>query len=175
MRSQRHLFRCEGFVVEGSRPRGGSDGVRPGSGAWLCARRMRPTHRQGPPAAKVVGDQSDKVHQSPDRSAPRGGLIVNRIVRVEALQRMLYVYGGQEFPGLFKPRVQHGKRLGSGQSFRWYQGLTQEQVEERSGFSQQYLSGLERGRRNPTIITLYELARALGVSHVELVRPDTDA
>ena len=53
-------------------------------------------------------------------------------------------------------------------------GLTQEQVEERSGFSQQYLSSLERGRRNPTVITLYELARALGVSHVELVRPDTE-
>jgi transcriptional regulator with XRE-family HTH domain len=48
-------------------------------------------------------------------------------------------------------------------------GLTQEQVEERSGFSQQYISDLERGRRNPTIITLYELARALGVSHMELV------
>jgi transcriptional regulator with XRE-family HTH domain len=31
-------------------------------------------------------------------------------------------------------------------------GLTQEQVEERSGFSQQYLSSLERGRRNPTVI-----------------------
>lgn len=48
-------------------------------------------------------------------------------------------------------------------------GLTQEQVEERSGFSQQYLSGLERGKRNPTVITLYELAQALGVSHVELL------
>lgn len=48
-------------------------------------------------------------------------------------------------------------------------GLTQEQVEARSGFSQQYLSGLERGKRNPTVITLYELAEALGVSHVELV------
>jgi transcriptional regulator with XRE-family HTH domain len=51
-------------------------------------------------------------------------------------------------------------------------GLTQEQVEERSGFSQQYLSSLERGRRNPTVITLYELAQALGVSHIDLVRPD---
>ena len=51
-------------------------------------------------------------------------------------------------------------------------GLTQEQVEERSGFSQQYLSSLERGRRNPTVITLFELAQALGVSHVELVAPD---
>lgn len=48
-------------------------------------------------------------------------------------------------------------------------GLTQEEVEVRSGFSQQYLSGLERGQRNPTIITLYELSQALGVSHMELV------
>jgi len=51
-------------------------------------------------------------------------------------------------------------------------GLTQEELEARSGFSQQYLSGLERGTRNPTIVTLYELAQALGVSHVELVLPD---
>ncbi|MER8564525.1 helix-turn-helix domain-containing protein [Mesorhizobium sp. M0924] len=51
-------------------------------------------------------------------------------------------------------------------------GLTQEDVEERSGFSQQYLSGLERGKRNPTVITLYELAQAIGVSRVDLVRPD---
>ena len=50
-------------------------------------------------------------------------------------------------------------------------GLSQEDVEARSGFSQQYISGLERGRRNPTVITLYELAHALGVSHEELVRP----
>ena len=42
---------------------------------------------------------------------------------------------------------------------------------ERSGLSQQYISGLERGRRNPTVVTLYELAEALGVSHVELMRP----
>ena len=54
---------------------------------------------------------------------------------------------------------------------RTKKGMTQEEFAERSGFSQQYLSGLERGRRNPTIITLYELAAALGVNHVELVRP----
>ena len=47
--------------------------------------------------------------------------------------------------------------------------LTQEQLAERSGFSQQYISDLERGRRNPTIVSLYELATALGVDHVELV------
>lgn len=55
---------------------------------------------------------------------------------------------------------------------RRVKGLTQEEVEARSGFSQQYLSSLERGRRNPTIVTLYELARVLDVSHVDLVKPD---
>ena len=55
---------------------------------------------------------------------------------------------------------------------RLAKGLTQEQLAERSGLSQQYLSGLERGKRNPTIVTLYEIASALGVSHVDLVRPD---
>ena len=58
---------------------------------------------------------------------------------------------------------------------RHERGLTQEQVAELSGLSQQYLSDLERGRRNPTIITLYELALALGVSHVALVEPDDEA
>jgi len=51
-------------------------------------------------------------------------------------------------------------------------GLTQEQLAERCGLSQQYLSGLEKGKRNPTVVTLYEIAAALGVSHVELVRED---
>jgi len=61
-----------------------------------------------------------------------------------------------------------------GQNFarlRREKGLTQEEVEVRSGFSQQYLSGLERGRRNPTIVTLHELAIALGVSYMDLLRP----
>jgi transcriptional regulator with XRE-family HTH domain len=50
-------------------------------------------------------------------------------------------------------------------------GLTQEQFAEISGFSQQYISGLEQGRRNPTVITLYELAAALGASHMDLLMP----
>ena len=50
-------------------------------------------------------------------------------------------------------------------------GLTQEQVEERSGLSQQYISGLENGHRNPSVITLYHLATALGVSLGDLVQP----
>ena len=50
-------------------------------------------------------------------------------------------------------------------------GLTQERVEELSGFSQQYISGLEKGQRNPTIVTLYELANALSVELLELMDP----
>lgn len=52
-------------------------------------------------------------------------------------------------------------------------GLTQEQFCEISGFSQQYVSGLENGRRNPTVVTVYELAKALGVSHLDLLKPPT--
>ena len=50
-------------------------------------------------------------------------------------------------------------------------GLTQEQLANLSGFSQQYISGLETGKRNPTIVTIYELANALGIDFRELLRP----
>ena len=53
-------------------------------------------------------------------------------------------------------------------------GFTQESFAEPSGFTQQYISGLETGRRNPTVVTLFELASALGVSHVDLVVPDDE-
>ena len=55
---------------------------------------------------------------------------------------------------------------------RLAKGLTQEEFAERSGFSQQYISDLERGRRNPTVVSLYELAQALGVTHMELLQPE---
>lgn len=54
-------------------------------------------------------------------------------------------------------------------------GFTQERFAEVSGVTQQYVSDLERGLRNPTVVTLYHLAQALGVSHVELVVPDDEA
>ena len=52
---------------------------------------------------------------------------------------------------------------------RLAKNLTQEQFAELSGLSQQYLSGLERGRRNPTVVTLFELASALGTKPAELL------
>ena len=57
------------------------------------------------------------------------------------------------------------------EKLRKAKGFTQERFAEASGFTQR----LERGRRNPTIVTLFELASALGVSHVDLVVPDDDA
>jgi len=57
---------------------------------------------------------------------------------------------------------------------RLERGLTQEQFADVSGFSQQYISDLERGQRNPTVVTLFELADALRASHIELVAIDDE-
>jgi transcriptional regulator with XRE-family HTH domain len=54
---------------------------------------------------------------------------------------------------------------------RLEKGLTQEELADLSGFTQQYLSTVESGRANPAIVTIYEIAMALGVSHVDLVAP----
>jgi len=53
---------------------------------------------------------------------------------------------------------------------RLAKGLTQEQLAEKTGFGQQYISGLEQGQRNPTIVTVHEIATALGVSHIDLLK-----
>jgi len=53
---------------------------------------------------------------------------------------------------------------------RQRKGLTQEAFAELSGYSQQYISSLEQGNRNPTVITVFELATALGVGHLELLK-----
>lgn len=53
--------------------------------------------------------------------------------------------------------------------------LTQEQLVEVSGYSQQYISGLEKGGRNP-ILAIYRLT-GIGpcVRHMDIVRPDREA
>lgn len=53
-------------------------------------------------------------------------------------------------------------------------GWTQEELAARSGFSQQYVSDLERGRRNPTVVSLFEMAQALQTTPVALITPDFD-
>lgn len=57
------------------------------------------------------------------------------------------------------------------QRYRRSAGLTQEQLSELTGFGQNYLSGLERGQRNPTVVTLFEISQALNVTPADLVSP----
>lgn len=53
------------------------------------------------------------------------------------------------------------------------QGLTQEELADRAGTSQFYVSSLEAGRRNPTIETVHALAVAMGLPDwLVLLRPD---
>lgn len=59
-------------------------------------------------------------------------------------------------------------------ALRKAQGWTQEVLAERSGFPQQYISDLERGNRNPALLTLFELAQALEVAPDVLLRPIED-
>lgn len=42
-------------------------------------------------------------------------------------------------------------------------GLSQAQLAEQMGVDRGYISGLEQGVRNPTIVTLWHVAQALGV------------
>ena len=49
------------------------------------------------------------------------------------------------------------------QRLRIAAGLSQAGLAERMGVDRAYVSGLELGQRNPTIITLWHLAKALGV------------
>jgi transcriptional regulator with XRE-family HTH domain len=60
---------------------------------------------------------------------------------------------------------------GNVRRIRLERGLTQEQLAERSGFTQGYISELELGRRNPTVVSLFELADALGVTPIDLLTP----
>ncbi|WP_338021833.1 helix-turn-helix transcriptional regulator [Aquabacter cavernae] len=54
-------------------------------------------------------------------------------------------------------------------------GLSQEDVAARMGVDRAYISSLEAGRRNPTVVTVWHAAEALGVSIKALFEEDEDA
>lgn len=65
------------------------------------------------------------------------------------------------------------KKLGSKvQRLRHEQGLSQEELADRAGLHRTYVSGVERGVRNPTLTVIERLARALGVTVAVLVAFD---
>ncbi len=53
--------------------------------------------------------------------------------------------------------------------FRQELGLSQEEFAFKAGLHRTYISGVERGVRNPTILVLEEIALALGVPSAKLL------
>ena len=59
-----------------------------------------------------------------------------------------------------------------GENVRRYRvaaGLSQEELAARMGVDQGYVSNLEMGRRNPTVVTVWHAAMALSVSPATLL------
>lgn len=52
--------------------------------------------------------------------------------------------------------------------------LTQEDLADRTGVAQDYVSKLESGQKNPEIATLLKFAKALGVAPYELLLDQSD-
>lgn len=58
-----------------------------------------------------------------------------------------------------------GKRI---QSIREKRGLTQEQLEEKTGVNTKYISAIERGQKNVTVRTLEKIVKGLDIQLYEL-------
>ena len=52
---------------------------------------------------------------------------------------------------------------------RWRLGLTQEEAAGQAGVTMRYLAEIERGRRNPTLGVLFDIARIMKVAVADLV------
>lgn len=63
--------------------------------------------------------------------------------------------------------IQFGKKL---REVRIKKKLSQGDVARTLGVHRSYISGLERGRRNPSLLTVHKVAKALGVSTNELLK-----
>ncbi|OZA91887.1 MAG: transcriptional regulator [Azorhizobium sp. 39-67-5] len=53
--------------------------------------------------------------------------------------------------------------------YRLAAGLSQEAVAVRMGVDRAYVSAIERGRQNATLLTIWEVAQALGVRPAALI------
>lgn len=65
-----------------------------------------------------------------------------------------------------KEVAQFGQQL---RKIRLQKKLSQGDVARILGVHRSYISGLEQGRRNPSLVTVYKIARALNISVRELL------
>ena len=63
--------------------------------------------------------------------------------------------------------LQFGKKL---REVRLKKKLSQGDIAKILGVHRSYISGLERGRRNPSLLTVHKVAKALDVSTNELLK-----
>ena len=54
--------------------------------------------------------------------------------------------------------------------YREQKGYSQEYLAEKSGLHRTYISGIERQKRNPTVSIIQDLALALDVEPIDLVK-----
>ena len=69
--------------------------------------------------------------------------------------------GGGEDPRVALGRIVHRQRI--------VLGVSQEDLADQVGLDRTYVSGIERGIRNPTFLVLLRLARALGIAAARLM------
>ena len=69
-------------------------------------------------------------------------------------------------PIMKNEHIQFGKKL---REVRIKKKLSQGDVARILGVHRSYISGLERGRRNPSLVTVQKVAKALGVSPKDLI------
>ena len=54
--------------------------------------------------------------------------------------------------------------------FRKSLGVSQEELADRTEIHRTYIGGIERGERNPTLLMIHRIAKALGVSPAEMLQ-----
>ena len=59
--------------------------------------------------------------------------------------------------------------------YRQRVGCSQEELAERARIHRTYIGGIERGERNPTLLMIHRLAKALGVRPAQLLAEAKDS
>ena len=74
--------------------------------------------------------------------------------------------GHGEDPRVALGRIVHRQRI--------VLGVSQEDLADQVGLDRTYVSGIERGIRNPTFLVLLRLARALGIAAARLMETEEE-